>query len=60
MVRDLVDTTSSRDNPGDEEKLATQMRVWYCILPRHFGVITDGKAEKCLEKECIHLCYEDT
>lgn len=35
------------------------MRTWYCILPRHFGVITDGKAEKCLEKECIHLCYEE-
>ena len=58
MVRDLADTTRSRDNLGDEEELATQVRIWYCSLPAHFGAIPDDKAKECLEKECIHLCFE--
>ena len=60
MVRGLAHTPRRRDIPVDAPVLeAVLVRVWYCILPRHFGPIPDSKAEKCLEKECTHLCYGD-
>lgn len=60
MVRDLAYTPSRRNILVDASVLeAVLMKIWYCILPRHFGAIPDDKAKKCLEKECVHLCYGD-
>lgn len=59
MVRAVAHHPRSRDNTSDAEELAEKMRIWYCILPAHFGPIPDDKAKECLEKECIHLCFDD-
>lgn len=59
MVCDMAHNPRDRGYSSDAKKLAKKMRIWYCILPAHFGPIPDDKAKECLEKECIHLCYGD-